>query len=82
MKRFKLTKEEKAIERDIGRGVYKPVPKAEFDAIVDALQRWRKDAVLNLRVNSEDLKSIKKKAKKKGIPYQTFISEFLHRLAA
>jgi predicted DNA binding CopG/RHH family protein len=41
----------------------------------------KKDAVLNIRVNREDLKNIKRKAKKYGIRYQTLISEWIHRIA-
>lgn len=82
MKKIKLTKEERAIERDLLRGEYRPVSKSDFNTIAEALQRRKKDAVLNLRINSSDLENIKKKAKNLGVPYQTFISEFLHRLAA
>lgn len=78
MKRIKLTLEERGIEAAIGRGEYRPVPKAEFERIAQALARRRKDAVLNIRVNSADLASIKQKAKKLHIPYQTLISELLH----
>ncbi len=38
-------------------------------------------AVMNIRVNSNDLEHIKRKAQKLGIKYQTFISEILHRVA-
>lgn len=82
MKTNKLSKKEKAIERGLLHGTYKPLPKAEFASVAEAVQRRKKDAVLNLRVNSEDLDNLKQKAKQMGIPYQTFISEFLHRLAA
>ena len=42
----------------------------------------KKDAVLNIRINSRDLDSIKQKAKQMGIPYQTFVSELIHQYAA
>ena len=82
MKSAKLTKKEQSIERGLIRGAYKPLNKSEFTNIAESIQRRKKDAVLNLRVNSEDLDNLKQKAKQLGIPYQTFISEFLHRLAA
>ena len=69
------------IEDALLSGEYVKVDKAEFDRIAKAIASRRKDAVLNIRVNSEDLKNVKKKAKKLGIPYQTFISEIIHRLA-
>jgi len=43
--------------------------------------RRKKDAVLNIRVNHEDLHEIKGKAKKLGVRYQSFISELLHQVA-
>lgn len=82
MKRFKLNRMEKAIEAAILRGEYRPVPKEEFDRIAAAIARRRKDAVLNIRINCQDLDSIKQKAKNLGVPYQTLISELLHLYAA
>jgi predicted DNA binding CopG/RHH family protein len=81
MKRIRLTREEKAIEAASLRGEYRPVSPEKFKMIVEAIARHRKDAVLNIRVNSVDLAGIKQKAKKAGIPYQTLISEILHDFA-
>ena len=81
MRNIKLTPEEKKIEDALVSGEYKKVSKKEFDEIAQAIERRKKDTVLNIRVNSYDLKSIKQKAKKYGVKYQTFISEFIHRLA-
>lgn len=82
MKKAGLTKEERRIERELLRGEYRPVSRAEFDRIAKAIARRRKDAVLNIRVNSEDLAGIKEKARAAGVPYQTFVSELIHRYAA
>ena len=81
MKKIKLSRSEKAIEAALVRGEYRPVKKAEFDRIAEAIARRKKDAVLNIRVNSHDLDSIKQKAKRMGIPYQTFVSELIHQYA-
>ena len=81
MKRIKLTRQEKAIEDAALRGEYIPVGKEKFDEIAKALIARRKDAVLNIRINSQDLKNIKEKAHKLGIKYQAFISEILHHIA-
>ncbi len=81
MKRFKLTRSELAIEKAIERGEYVPVSKEEEARILRALETCRKDAVLNIRINSRDLDHLKRKAKKHGVPYQTFIGEILHRYA-
>jgi len=79
MRRIRLTKEERWIEDHLEE--YVPVSKEEYREIVEALERKKKDAVLNIRVNSYDLTHIKQKAQKMGIKYQTFISEILHRVA-
>lgn len=81
MRRIKLSRGEGAIEQALVRGEYVNVGKSEFDAIAAAVAHRRKDAVLNIRLNSDDLRAIKEKARRHGIKYQTFISEFLHRVA-
>ena len=42
----------------------------------------RKDARINIRLTQSDLKNIKQLAAYEGMPYQTLISSFLHKLAA
>ena len=79
MKKFKLTKEEQWIEDHMEEFV--PVKREQFEMIKQALERRKKDAVLNIRVNHYDLETIKQKARKLGIKYQTFISEVLHKVA-
>ena len=79
MRRMKLTKEEQWIEDHAEEFV--PVGREEYKKLVEALERRKKDAVLNIRVNSYDLEYIKRKAQKLGIKYQTFISEILHKVA-
>ncbi len=79
MRKVKLTKEERAIENHLEEFV--PVRQQEYKEIIEALEQRKKDAVLNIRINRYDLESIKQKAKKLGIKYQTFISEVLHRIA-
>ena len=70
MKRVKLTPQEKTIERDLLAGKYIPINKRELQAISEAISRRKKDAVLNIRISSKDLGSIKQKAKKFGVKYQ------------
>ena len=81
LKRTKLTRQEKAIEDALVRGEYISASKEEFDAIARMIAERKKDAVLHLRINKYDLRSLKSKAKKHGIKYQTFIAEILHRVA-
>lgn len=89
MKRIRLTREEKEIEDALLRGEYRPVSREDFERTkrliartAMELRRRKKDAVLNIRINSRDLDSIKKKARNLGIPYQTLVAELLHQYAA
>jgi predicted DNA binding CopG/RHH family protein len=40
---------------------------------------FRKDARINIRLPSKDLRSLQKKALAEGIPYQTLIASILHK---
>jgi len=79
MRKIKLTKYEQWIEDHAEEFV--PLRGEEYKKIVEALERRKKDAVLNIRVNSYDLKTLKEKARKMGVKYQSYISEILHRVA-
>ena len=79
MKKFKLSKYEQSIEDEID--TYVPVPQHEFEAMKKLLEARRKDAVLNIRINKMDLDSLKQKAKKLGVKYQSLIAEILHNVA-
>ena len=81
MRQIKLTKSEKEIENDLLKGEYLSADKKAFEEIAQSIAARRKDAVLNIRLNSNDLEQLKRKAKKLGVQYQTFISELLHRVA-
>lgn len=81
-KKIRLTRSEQAFKSAAARGEFRPASQEEFNLIAEELARRKKDAVLNIRVNSYDLESLKRKAKKSGIPYQTFVSELIHRYAA
>ena len=81
MRKVKLTKNEKETENALMQGEYIDIDKNEFKSIAQAIVSRKKDTVLNIRMNKEDLKLLKKKAQQLGIKYQTFISELLHRVA-
>jgi predicted DNA binding CopG/RHH family protein len=81
MKKMKLTPYEKRIEKAIERGEYVTIPRSHFEEIAHAVARRRKEATLSLRINQQDLNNLKQKAKHFGVPYQSFISEILHRHA-
>ena len=42
----------------------------------------QKDARINIRISSSDLKRIKQKAAYEGLPYQTLIASVLHKYSA
>lgn len=81
MRRFRLTRQEREIEESLLKGEYADVSGKDFEIVAQAIANRKKDAVLNIRVNSRDLENIKHRARKLGIRYQTFISEILHRVA-
>ena len=81
MKKIKLTREEREMMAGIERDEFVPVTGKELSDVADAIAARKKDATLTIRVNSQDIQRIKKMAVKKGIPYQTYISEVIHRVA-
>lgn len=40
---------------------------------------FRKDARINIRLSSRDLRALQKKALAEGIPYQTLVASILHK---
>lgn len=81
MKRIRLTKYERAIEDALVKGEYAPVKEGYLEEIAQAIEHRKKDAVLNIRINSDDLKHLRQRARRLGVKYQTFISEILHHVA-
>ena len=81
MEKIKLTREEREMMAGIERDEFVPVTGKELRDVADAIAARKKDATLTIRVNSQDIGRIKKMAVKKGIPYQTYISEVIHRVA-
>ena len=81
MKRVKLTRQEREMEQALLKGEYVDVGKVDFEGVAQAVAHRRKDAVLNIRINRQDLESIKQKARRLGVRYQPFLSELIHRVA-
>jgi predicted DNA binding CopG/RHH family protein len=40
---------------------------------------FRKDARINIRLSSKDLRGLQKKALAEGVPYQTLVASILHK---
>jgi predicted DNA binding CopG/RHH family protein len=81
VRRMKLTRYEKQVEKDLLNGVYVEGPKEETEQIRAAIEEYRKNAILHIRISEAVLKKLKEKAKKVGVKYQTFIAEALRRVA-
>ena len=81
MKKIKLTKEEKNIEKDLLIGKYEKVSGKLLNEVSKALANRKKDYIMTIRVSGRDIKKIKRKAQRLGVRYQTFISEILHQIA-
>ena len=78
----KLNKEEKEILDAFESGKLKRVKNTkkqikEHKAIAEA--SFKKDARINIRLSSRDLRSLQARALKEGIPYQTLVSSVLHK---
>ncbi len=81
MRKIKLNAEEKKVMAAIERDEFVPVSGRELLEVADAIAARKKDKTLTIRVNSEDIRRIKKLAGSKGIPYQSYLSEIIHRVA-
>ena len=81
MKKVKLNAGEMEITEAIDRDEFVPVTGKQLDELANAIASRKKDSSLTIRVNSRDINRIKKMAQRKGIAYQTYISEVIHKVA-
>ncbi|MBI4432802.1 MAG: hypothetical protein HY592_04905 [Candidatus Omnitrophica bacterium] len=81
MKKIRLNAEEKRIMAAIERDEFMPVTGRELREVADSIAARKKDRTLTIRVNSNDISRIKRLAGSKGIPYQSYLSEIIHRVA-
>ena len=81
MKKIKLDAAEKEMIAAIERDEFVSVTGRELREIADAIAARKKDKTLTIRVNSNDIRRIKRLAGSKGIPYQSYLSEIIHRVA-
>jgi predicted DNA binding CopG/RHH family protein len=76
----KLTKEEKDLLESIERGEFRSLGRKEKERIEKIVrQSSRKNTSISIRMNEDDLKRIKLRAKREGVPYQTLITSILHK---
>ncbi|MDR4494969.1 MAG: hypothetical protein R3B74_11180 [Nitrospirales bacterium] len=78
----KLKSEEKEILEAFESGRLKRIEKVEKEIDKHRLvaeETFKKDARINIRLSSRDLRAIQARALKEGIPYQTLVSSVLHK---
>lgn len=74
---MKLDKYEQEIENNISE--YNSASDKKRNQINRIIKRAREKKSVNLRVNTQDLELLKRRAEQEGIPYQTLISSVLHK---
>jgi predicted DNA binding CopG/RHH family protein len=81
----KLNAEEQDLLESFERGEWKTVDNLEEEMafVKEAAANFLlQDAEITLRISSEDLDQLKRKAAYKGLPFQAFIASVLHEYAA
>jgi predicted DNA binding CopG/RHH family protein len=78
----KLSSEEREILEAFEKGALKRSKKAaatqkRHQEYAEAM--FKKDARINIRLTSKDLRGLQKRALAEGIPYQTLIASILHK---
>lgn len=78
----KLSSEEREILEAFDKGKLKRSKKAldtqkRHQEYAEAM--FKKDARINIRLSSKDLRGLQKKALAEGIPYQTLVASILHK---
>ena len=80
----RLDSEEKEILEAFNAGKLKQVQNVNQELNrhkVIAEATFKKDTRINIRLSSKDLRALKARALKEGIPYQTLVSSVLHKFA-
>lgn len=78
----RLDQEERDLLEAFETGKLKRVPDAETTQQRHqeyAQAMFKKDARINIRLSSKDLRSLQKKALAEGIPYQTLVASIIHK---
>jgi predicted DNA binding CopG/RHH family protein len=75
--KYELTEEEKLIEREADN--FTPIKKEKKKRIENIIEQTKKNKAISLRITNYDLEKIKEKAEQEGLPYQTLITNVLHK---
>jgi predicted DNA binding CopG/RHH family protein len=78
----KLSREEREVLEAFERGELRQVE--DVEALKEAHRRAaeataRKDARINIRLSSKDLRALQSRALREGVPYQTLVASVLHK---
>jgi len=78
----RIEKSERELLRSVESGEWRSV--AEMGSELKryrecARATFKKDRRINIRISSQDLDALQKRALREGIPYQTLISSILHK---
>lgn len=81
---MKLDGWEKRIRESVQRGEWRSAPnvKRERSRYARYAKAFRKDRRVNIRISSNGLEAIQRRALEEGLPYQTLISSLLHKYAS
>lgn len=76
-----LDDKEREILRDFDAGEFKSVltPQRKVQLAQAAEQTFKKDKHMNIRISSQDLEAIQRRALEEGVPYLTLASSILHK---
>jgi predicted DNA binding CopG/RHH family protein len=74
---FNLSEEEKQMENELEN--YTSVKGEKREKIENIIANAKKNKAISLRMTNFDLERIKNKAEEAGIPYQTLITNILHK---
>lgn len=74
---FNLSEEEKQMENESEN--YTSVKGEKREKIENIITNAKKNKAISLRMSNFDLERIKNKAEEEGIPYQTLITNILHK---
>ena len=77
MSKIKLDKQEQKLEDSMSE--YKSVSSKKRKRVEHIIKRANEKINISLRINSQDIDLLKKRAEREGIPYQTLISSILHK---
>lgn len=85
-KKFKLTKEEKEIEKSLDTDQWADASDDLKNEVVQAarngIEHRKREARVNIRMTQGDVDTIRQLAEEEGLGYQTLMSSVLHKYAS